>query len=56
MFQQHPCVSANISVHVNNLKNSLQFEFDCSIMAKYTKDESAFHYAQQCVAGSTKIW
>ena len=24
-FQQHVCVSANISVHVNNLKNSLQF-------------------------------
>ena len=24
MFQQHVYVSANISVHVNNLKNSLQ--------------------------------
>ena len=26
MFQQHVCVSAYISVHVNNLKFSLQFE------------------------------
>ena len=46
------CISANISVHVNNLKNLNNF----SIMAKHTEDESAFYYAQQRVVGLTKIF
>ena len=25
-------------------------------MEKQTKDERAFHYAQQCVVGETKLW
>ena len=27
-----------------------------SIMANHTQDDSAFHYAQQCVVGEAKIW